>query len=179
MISKRDAFCFHIERRQTRRVLVAGYWFFLAAYCGAFLVRAQHHGFLFNGSDLTVFLIPAILGGVRYGGAVKPFRSPVFVPLMERSDVGTIFGRSSTRGFETLEPLDERETNLRDRVHFVAYSVCRWLAFLLFVLYGILGLIKPVWLSAVGPFLFVVLTLTLWSLPQSIILWTEPDLEEA
>jgi len=34
------------------------------------------------------------------------------------------------------------------------------------------------WFGRVGPFFLFLLTVTLWSLPQSIILWTEPDMTE-
>jgi hypothetical protein len=75
-------------------------------------------------------------------------------------------------------PLDERETDERDHVHYVAYTLARWLALFLFVLYGLLGAIHVPWFGHVGPFFFLLLTLVLWSLPQTLILWTEPDMEE-
>ena len=74
-------------------------------------------------------------------------------------------------------PLDEREMNERDRVHFVAYTLARWIALFLFAAYALLGAIHVSWFSQLGPFFFFLLTLVLWSLPQTLILWTEPDME--
>jgi hypothetical protein len=105
---------------------------------------------------------------------VKPFRSvhgPEIQSLFaqpKRAD-----GKLDERDFN----LDERETLDRDQCHFLAYTVVRWSALAMLALYCGLGLWKPETLAALGPLFLYLLTLTLWSLPQSILLWTEPDLE--
>ena len=75
--------------------------------------------------------------------------------------------------------MDEREINLRDHFHFVAYSIARNMVLLLFVLCCFLDVLNQELLRQASPLLLFLLTITLWSLPQSIILWTEPDMEEA
>ena len=74
--------------------------------------------------------------------------------------------------------LDERDLRDRDRVHFQAYTTSRWLALLLLIVQVVAGLAGPAWLLRAGNAAFLLLALVLWSLPQSIILWTEPDMEE-
>jgi hypothetical protein len=123
--------------------------------------------------------IPALLGGVRAGGVVKPFRGVHWVPLQEREDVQSVSLLSGPPKCDEDASLDERETLLRNRVHFVAYTIARWFALILFAAYGLLALIHPDWLRQAGLFCFLLLALTLWSLPQILILWTEPDMEEA
>jgi hypothetical protein len=120
----------------------------------------------------------ALLGGVRVGGIVKPFRGVHWVPLPESDDVQTLLTPPRTSAFFEGTSLDEREANERDRIHFIAYTLARWLALLLFVAYGLLGLLHVAWFNRIGPFFLFLLTLTLWSLPQTLILWTEPDMEE-
>jgi hypothetical protein len=48
----------------------------------------------------------------------------------------------------------------------------------LFAVYALLSTFNARWLAQVGSLFFFLLTLVLWSLPQTLILWTEPDMEE-
>ena len=169
-----------LARRSVRRWIVALYWCGIAAISLAFLLHTVRHHGLFLGSNLVIILyfLPALLGGVRTGGAVKPFRGIVWAPLIG-GDVQRLFGKAERTVSSADAELDERERRLRDGVHFVAYTLVRWFALLLFVAYGAIGLLHAEWLSLVGPTFFFLLILVLWSLPQSLILWNEPDLEEA
>jgi hypothetical protein len=181
MISTNQGLRFWVGSRSRRRMLVIGYWCFVAFICFGFLLHQAHHGaedlgLLFVFQMLTV--LPALLGGVRGGGLVKPFRGVHWGPVEEWSNLQTLFRPASTPAILQDIALDERETHERDRVHFNAYTVARWFALLLFVIYGVLGATHVTWFSRVGPFFLFLLTLTLWSLPQSMILWTEPDMEE-
>lgn len=171
-----------VNRRSDRRRLEVGYWIFVVALTAAFLRFGNIHGTFANPWMVyALFFLPALLGGVRAGGAVKPFRGLRWVPLNDRDSTQTIFGKPQpvlggavASDFE----LDERETHERDRVHFVAYTAARWGAL------GLLGLTvaaeawRPAWMAWMAPTFLFLLVLTLWSLPQSIILWTEPDVEE-
>ena len=177
MISAVRVFGASLERRSVRRWIVALYWCGIAAISLAFLWHTfRHHGFFLE-SNLVIILyfLPALLGGVRAGGAVKPFRGSAWASLIG-GDVQRLFAKSERTASEEL---DERERRLRDGVHFVAYTLARWFALLLFVAYGAIGLLHPEWLSLVGPTFFFLLILVLWSLPQSLILWNEPDMKEA
>jgi hypothetical protein len=183
MISTQKVLGFSIARRHTRRALVIGYWCWLVALCFAFALHRARHGaevwrvlvvfqFLFAGT--------AVLGGVRAGGFVKPFRGVRWYAL--GGGTQTLFGKPN-RFVGSPDPteitLDERETFQRDRVHFAAYTLARWFALLLFAAYGLLGALNVEWFSWIGPFFFLLLTLTLWSLPQTLILWNEPDMEDS
>jgi hypothetical protein len=182
MISSNRILGFSVARRGTRRALVLVYWSFLALSCVAFLIHQARHGF--DGGSVVFTLqflvfLTALLGGVRAGGFVKPFRGVHLVPLMESGGLQSLLRPANPPAILEDAGLDERESRLRDRVHFVAYTLTRWFALLLFVLYGAVGFVHAAWLALAGPFFFFLLTMTLWSLPQSIILWTEPDMEEA
>jgi hypothetical protein len=178
----RNTWGWPINSRSSRRFLVIGYWIFVLALTCAFLRFGIVHGVFANPWMLYVLVfLPSLLGGVRAGGAVKPFRGLRWAPLNDRDGTQTVFGKPQPviRGAVASEfELDERETHERDRVHFIAYTVARWGALALLALTVIASTWRPGWLVWMAPTFFFVLVLTLWSLPQSIILWTEPDVEE-
>jgi hypothetical protein len=169
-----------INRRSTRRWIVAGYWLMTAFFAFAMLMHSiRHHGSFASMSLVyALFWLPAFLGGVRAGGAVKPFRKAHF-PMEELRNSGMIslFERGGQKALS--DGLDEREMRLRDRVHFVSYTVTRWLALAFFGLYALISAQHPEWLQTTGPVFLFVLVLVMWGLPQSIILWNEPDVEVA
>jgi hypothetical protein len=167
-----------INRQYRRRWIVAAYWLLSAFFAWALLRHTvRHNGFSFDVGLLNILVFfPALLGGVRAGGAVKPFRNIYWPSLEDRVEMVSLFHNERNIAAQAAL-LDERETRLRDRVHFVAYTVSRWLALALFLLYGFAGMMGTEWLTITGPTFFFLLTMVLWSLPQSIILWNEPDVE--
>jgi hypothetical protein len=177
---------FSTARRNTRRLIVALYWaivlslFGISQWCDVFRPGHMHAPDLLFPLYLIAFL-PAILGGVRAGGMVKPFRGTHWVPLPERDYTQTLFGANrpliGTMTSADLS-LDERDLRDRDRVHFFAYTASRWLALVLLAAQSCAGLVSPVWMLRAGSAAFFLLTIVLWSLPQTLILWTEPDMEE-
>lgn len=185
MIStKNQPLGFFASRRNTRRWIVAVYWLLVLGFTSAFLRHQFRHAFDAIAILYTIQVlinIPAILGGVRAGGLVKPFRGVRWAPLIDRDDIQTVFGPPKPVVAGLISPeaeLDERERHDRDRVHFVAYTAVRWLALLLFASYLALGVFRADWTERLGPTFFFLLTLVLWSLPQSLILWNDPDMEE-
>jgi hypothetical protein len=166
-----------ISRRSTRRWIVMGYWLLTAFWAYAILMYAiRHHGAFMSFSIIYPMLwLPAFLGGVRAGGAVKPFRSTYWVSVPDRAGMISLFHRD-TAAQQEME-LDEREIRLRDCVHFVSYTVVRWLALVFFALYALISTQHPEWLGISGPVFLFVIVMMLWGLPQSIILWNEPDVE--
>jgi hypothetical protein len=169
MISTTKMLGFSFARRSTRRWIVAAYWCAMTLCCDGFQSQYSSHGINFSCVVLVFnsIVCTGLLGGVRGGGPVRAFRGVRWIPwaTTEPSDVYT--------------PLDERETRERDRMHFIAYTLARWLTLLLFALYILLGAIHAEWLRLAGPLILFLITLMLWSLPQTLILWTEPDMEEA
>jgi hypothetical protein len=176
MISTNKVCGLSMLRCRTRRAFVVAYWCFIAVYSCAFLPCGNFNWFGVLLAVQLLIQVPVWLGGVRAGGMVKPFRGIHWVPLQEREDVQRDSLRSGSPKRGEDASLDERETGLRDRVHFVAYTVSRWFALLLFGLYCLIAVARPAWLSQTGPFFLFLLTVTLWSLPQTMILWTEPEM---
>jgi hypothetical protein len=172
---------FTVKSRGRRRLLVILYWCVVALACWGFLRHQARYGVedmhLWGMFPLFVGLT-GLMGGVRTGGPVKPFRGTIWQGWTGGAvEVATLL-RSSIHPTEDQTELDEREKFSRDWVHFVSYTVARWLILLLLVAYGLAGAAHVSWFSRIGPFFVFFLTITLWSLPQSLILWTEPDMEE-
>lgn len=185
MIAERyRIFGIRIESRRARRWMVVAYGALIAALCVGLVRHQARHGV----EDLNPWgLFPmfvgfiAILGGVKAGGVVKPFSGRQFAGLPTPGDEGgqTIFGSKRIFPPEESSALDEREENERNRVHYAAYTVSRWLTLGLYLVYAGIGAFHSAWFPRVGPLFLFLLTLVLWSLPQSLILWNEPDMEEA
>ena len=167
---------FSIARRSVRRVLVVAYHCIMAFALYELLfnsgAKASGLGTYILGIVVLINL-PLCLGGVRRGGFVKPFRGVKWNP----GEVQTLLHPFNRFGADA--PLDERETGERDRMHFLAYTLTRWFALLLLAIYGLIAANYPAALRQTGSLFLCLLTLSLWSLPQTIILWTEPDMEAA
>jgi hypothetical protein len=151
---------FSIARRSTRRMVVIAYVVLMAAGIYELLIRQDFRGLGIFGPLL--YLIPLMLGGVRRDGLVKPF-SP--------SPSGLGFFRRRNEG------LDEREIDERDRFLYLAHNITRWLAAALFFVFTFCVQSYPAALAQIGTAFLFVIALSLWSLPQCLILWTEPDAE--
>jgi hypothetical protein len=180
MIHKRMYFGISMSPRRNRRTLVVVYWCVMAVFLYAFLggwPEASHSRkaleFVVLFAIQAVMLLPQLLGGVRAGGVVKPFRKA----SLQAGDVQTLLHPTTRFGEDA--PLDERETGERDRMHFLAYTLTRWFALLLLAIYALIAANFPAALRQTGTIFLCLLTLSLWSLPQTLILWTEPDMEEA
>ena len=134
----------------------------------------------------TILACRLFLGGIYTGGLVKPFNGkgpkqyaapPPLLALKLRIYQPVL--DDSNRSFRN----DERELKQRDRSHYYAYQaigmavVIAWFA-------AYMGMLRPAWLSVLPmtPFqLFYALTMAtlmlFLTLPQCILLWTEPDME--
>ena len=176
-----------MARRSRRRVLVAGIYAGLAlAIALAWWWTGWRGG---TGAWVIYAVIAAcrfFLGGYYRGGLVKPFvyRKPVNAemppPLLAlKLRVYEPVLQSDEDGFRN----DEREMTQRDRAHYQAYQAIGMLvAVEAFV--ACMRMLSPklrAWMT-VPPdqmyygFSLVILTLFL-TLPQAILLWTEPDME--
>jgi hypothetical protein len=119
-------------------------------------------------SGLTIAL-GSLLGGLRQGGPVKPYGK---VPQPEGVQTLNLAGR---RSFEESVPLDERERGRRDHAHFTAYRIlyvtlaCAALPYLICLLN-----LPQLTERATPPLLWAFFVYVL-SLPQCVLLWTEPD----
>jgi hypothetical protein len=175
-----------MARQTRRRALVVGIYTFLGALIVGLWFADQWRAtgtYVFWAAMLACRLF---LGGYYSGGLVKPFtgKGPkqydtpppllmlklrLYQPVLDDPD----------RRFRN----DERELKQRDRSHYQAYQavgmgvVVAWFA-------AYMGMLKPAWLRWIPmtPFqlfyaLMLVTLMLFLTLPQCILLWTEPDME--
>jgi hypothetical protein len=171
-----------ISRRKIRRRWVVIFWAQAALMFGLSLVAVVRN----RADAFDVLLLVQIaftssltLGGLSAGGLVKSFggsRAPALLPR-GRGMQALFAGADETQAGEAGE-LDERETRRRDSAHFTAYACVRWLGMGLFGLYAAMLVFAPAQANRFVPSFLFLLVWMVWSLPQSIILWTEPDLDE-
>jgi len=156
-------------KRPARRWLVVAYWAIILLFIGTLSAVSQRQG-----SD-------------RVDGAFFWFWwTLIMFPLFLRSivtfstrgsDLHTLVKPAeSGRGVEP-RPLDERELGLHYRMHTKAYYILQ-----IFIPVGVLLLTPPeihrsAWLVFARIPLLWLLSMVVTSLPQTLILWTEPDME--
>ena len=163
-----------LRTQRQRRVLVILYYAILLGFAVAGLWIGQKS---WGPLSAQTLLFGGLLGGIRMGGPVKAYAQPYF-PLDMDSTVHTLnlAGRRpfDTSSSENWVPLDERERTQRDVAHYKAYRILRW-GFGMFVLaYFIASVWVPVWLADKTLLLLWLFLLYVLSLPQSVVLWTEP-----
>ena len=136
----------------------------------------------------TIVANRLFLGGQYFGGLIKSFsgRAP-----RRRPELSPVFPLALRFGFYHPQPdeseyrNDERETHQRDRAHYLAYAplgfgLCLlWLASQWSLHAPRLVAWIPMERELLVPGLVQVLLVTFLTLPQAILLWTEPDMEEA
>ena len=180
MIEHSSFFGLPLRNTTQRRRLVILYYAIVLAMA-AFGVRSEK---LLSGALVAqTFFLGGLFGGIRAGGLIKPYREPK-LPLSGDDPDGTpitlnLNGRSPrTWGRFPWTPLDEREREQVEHAHFIAY---RLLASGLCAL----GAAAVLWMSLApdvgrrmshaAPLLFWLLLVVALSLPQSVLLWTEPN----
>ncbi len=170
-----------VETQRSRRAVVIGYYLVFIAFAVWLL--------WLRGADKYARLLPmtyfwaTMLGGLTFSGPVRVFsewqrnlKSASFwgtAPVQPHSWFsGCIIIRPGT-----IDRLDEHDIAARDRAHYLAYSSFRWPAIAA-------ALFAPLFLMDASPakvahalYLFSVPVAALFfSLPQAILLWTEPDI---
>jgi hypothetical protein len=125
------------------------------------------------------FVLGGLLGGIRAGGPVKPFtetRNPLAGGLLEEAPI-TLGLNAASPGWRPFSwtPLDERERVQRDRAHYCAYRILLWILLATMLPYS-LAMIRPSgWLTHESSLIVWLLLIVALSLPQSVLLWTEPN----
>jgi hypothetical protein len=170
--------------RAHRRAMVVGLYSALAlGMVGLFFAdrwRVSGYYLVF-----ATFLINRVfLGGYASSWLVKPFNEKA----PRRSDVAPPFLLLALRVYrpvlgENAYRIDERELEQRGRAHYQAYQALTVVLAVLWLPAG-WSAFKPAWMAGFGPAVAlvvyglvlagIVLALTL---PQAILLWTEPDME--
>ena len=174
------------SRTARRRIVVIYYAATLAfGYCAwDFLLhgmaRTGWSGFVtgfFPGFLLSwLALSPGLLGGVHAGGLVRPF-SPRYGRTAYNAPLTELFLVARHRHDDDHAPADERDIAVRDHAHYLALSVIRLVVLLLAVVVWSTTLLRVRWLpgvAALGCYALLILAMTL---PQAILIWTEPDPE--
>jgi hypothetical protein len=173
-----------MARQARRRGLVVGIYILLVLLIAALWYFTHWREGFYWVVWAVIGACRLFLGGYYRGGLVKPFdnnppralqtRSP-FLPLGLRVYVSALEDDREWRS-------DERELRQRDRAHYLAYQTIG-MAVALQLLVALVRMKEPLvqaWM-AMPPdqlyygFAVIVLTLLL-TLPQAILLWTEPDM---
>jgi hypothetical protein len=167
MISRRELLKLLDWKRRTRRRVVMAYWAAVLAFVGAMAFILQRHGSWIG--DIRLFWF---------------FWAVTTLPIMLRNSLPSL---TRGRNLQTLlqptkpdresedRPMDERDGYLSYRANAHAYGVLQLLVSL-----GVLCLMlmESKGLSALRVPLLWLLYLAAVSLPDSFLLWTEPELEE-
>ena len=177
MITSQDIFGLSTERRHDRRLLVLGFCTFMLLFLLLGLLWNQ--GFLFGNLAGTI-LIAGGLGGIRGGGPVKRFNGREtpgddLTTTTASFPVQTLNLEGQLPAADKVIVLDERETGERDHAHFVAFRLLRWIAAPICIVLAAACLANPKAAGRYAPAVLWVLLLLLLSLPQLVLLWTEPD----
>lgn len=159
------------RKQQRRRWLVVLYCSMVVTFVVLGLARQR---FLYGILIIQVINLPGLLGGVRVGGLVKTFNSEA---AARREDYILRLGIASELKPIVTQLLDERETFERDRIHYRAYVLLRIGFLIAAVLYWVGSSSGSQWLMRNTPMLLWLAVIVVWSLPQLMILWIEPDLE--
>jgi energy-coupling factor transporter transmembrane protein EcfT len=174
-----------MARRQRRRVLVIVIYAALAVLLASLWRLTQWHGSAAWEFWAILLVCRFFLGGYYTGGLVKPFnnRGPY------RTDEAPPLLMLKLRIYQPLpansEPYrnDERELRQRDHAHYAAYQVLGGALAVLWLLASIRNDIPKLfnWIAMPPDELFcglITIALTLFlTLPQAILLWTEPDMD--
>ncbi len=165
-----------LRTRRRRRALVVGYYIFLLAIAAVALYRQKFVPSVLLVQTLT---LGGLFGGIKMGGPVKYYAERARSVAMSDGSGIQQLNLSGRRPFSVFglgwEPLDERERQERDRAHYEAFRLLRWTLSLAFISYWSLLDVMQGWLMSNTPTLLWMVLLYVYSLPQSLILWTEPD----
>jgi apolipoprotein N-acyltransferase len=174
-----------MRSRRRRRVLVVVVYLVLSAIISAAFLWApsilENVGLLLILVGLTNQLV---FGGLTPRGLVRPFSSAVR-PLWFRDDPppDSVIDRWFWRRSPSRKDLqtDERDDRRRDRALSVSYGVLSFSTYLVWVLFAMVRM-GPVFYTKGVPFDFALLValavvMLAMTLPQAILLWTEPDME--
>jgi hypothetical protein len=165
-----------LARRRNRRWLVGLYWGLMVPLTmfvvGRAFSRPQLEWFFY---PMVVLMVVNLLNLGRFG--LKPVGS-----MPRRPDLNILrFGRGAAerKEIEADWNYDEREIRERDRVYFRAYRWALGLSFGLFTALALSEAVWPEWSRWLGPVFLCLLIAVIAGLPQTLVLWNQPDVEEA
>lgn len=180
MINRQSFLGIPMAQRGVRRRFVVSYWAVVVLLLSVLAVwgKGQGAGSVYLSSFyLFVFGLTKYLGGVSRHGLVRMFmRSHQEKPdysFMTPEDI------AERKASEREALLDERDLELQNSAHFNAFDFVRKNAFWVMMLLLVLDSPRlAAWAFLRMPILWLLLIM-IESLPQTMILWAEPDLAEA
>ena len=186
MIGRRVYFGISLGSRTHRRRFVIVYWAMCVAVLSALAGLTARdpgwtdHPWTLVGLGSAIGLLLFVMGGAGAAGSVRAFDGSPMPTEYRWSPLGVADAALSGPVFheDTLNegPLDERDETLRNAAHYRSYRVMR-----LMVGYGAAVLVclwrylHPFRDPAIPAALLVFFVF--WNLPQTLILWNEPDIE--
>jgi len=177
--SRRFLFFIPVDTQRRRRSVVIGYYAVFVAFAVLLLwLRGPEK---YDRLLPLAFYAAAMLGGLSIDGPVR-----VFSQWQRNMKDGSAYGIDPVRlrRFAPAPPrpsesaYDERDVQARDRAHYLAYSALRWPAIAAALIGGFFVFDwPPARVAKLLLFLSVPVAVVFFSLPQAILLWTEPDLD--
>jgi hypothetical protein len=164
-----------METQRRRRALVVGYYLVFLAYA-IFLIWMRGPEKYPRLLPLSAFMV-ILFGGLGAAGPIRPFSKRLYEAQTGQDD-GPPLTLLGSRPAKSHYVVDERDDQMRDRAHYLAYSILRW-PLILVLIFSELWIMdaKPEQVAHWLLILSVPLAVIFLSLPQAILLWTEPDIE--
>lgn len=164
-----------METRRRRRALVIGYYLlWIPVFAGCWFFLDGYNRFV--AFYFCLLLLPFLLGGRGFSPRPSPPVRP-FADIFYREQASLRARRDGQPPISTVV-LDEHDRSVRDRAHYLSYSA---LLFVILVVVPVVAagfgrLRRQLWPDA-ALLIAGALLILFFSLPQTILLWTEPDLE--
>jgi hypothetical protein len=170
MIEKISFLGFSLRSRKRRHFFVLTYYL---AILSLTVLGTLYPNFVTVFLISQSFILGSLLGGIRADGPVKPYsRTTIGVPDGSGIQQLNLAGR---RPLASFKPLDERERIERDRAHYTAYTILRIVSPIALVLCLLTIDFAPHLILRNALSFAWFLSILVMSLPQSVILWTEPE----
>jgi hypothetical protein len=173
-----------MAQRSRRRTLIVFIYSFLAALVIAVGASARMNEMAAYVIWVAIFACRLFLGGYAAGGLVKPFNKK----SQERSESAPSLLALKLRVYQPIPGVglencnDERELYQRDRAHFWAYQILGVSILVPWITLSLLarpklGLLSHAVANQITSGMLLASLALFLTLPQAILLWTEPDME--
>lgn len=187
MFEDTELFGISMAPRASRRALVVITYGLTAGIIAAFVLLARWYGTIPEHSlvrpllmllaILPLFVVQVLIPGSGCFPGVFGRFVPEQTFSVRAQSIQTI--GLSPNGLEKLAQGDERERAVRNSAYFLAFKIIAWYAFF-YLLLCVFPLVNRAGETAriVAAAAAIPMVVMLFTLPQAIVLWTEPDLPE-
>jgi hypothetical protein len=164
-----------LATRTRRKWVLAVYWLVFVPAC-AFIVGRMFSRHEMEFLTTCVVAVIAVLNMMTLSRwMTKPFG---WAPRPDPEALKFLRGATEAGKIMADFKFDERELRQRDRVHFKAYRLVLWFSIAWFAALALSEYLRPDWSRWLGPVFLAVLVSVITALPQTLILLTEPDMEQ-